>query len=115
MNWEIVKGVFGIVLLTIFIGGTLACFNEIVREKNGELSDKDWECINHPNFISNSTHGIVHSFGKCYYEIPHFYQTREVCRGGFLGVGQSCYESDNAYTESFSTTECFVLKTGERC
>ncbi len=54
--------------------------------------------------------------GKCYLPNYDSYETREVCRGGFIGIGQSCYESSETHYESYRLRDkCIVAKTGERC
>lgn len=78
-------------------------------------NSKNLACaISEFNVYSNSTEA-TYVFGKCYVPVYDSYQTREVCRGGFLGIGQSCYESEKAHTEVIRGSVCFKLKTGERC
>ena len=59
------------------------------------------------NTYSNSTKGYS----------KFFYKTKEVCRGGILGIGMSCYESEEERTKLYCTTKviCFNIKNGEKC
>ncbi|KKK90273.1 hypothetical protein LCGC14_2724740 [marine sediment metagenome] len=64
---------------------------------------------------TNITNGAQYMFGKCYFPEYHYYETKEVCKGGFIGIGQACYESSETHYESYTTTKCIVADTGERC
>ena len=64
---------------------------------------------------TNSSGDIQYMFGKCYFPDYHYYETREVCRGGLFGIGQACYESSETHYESYTTTRCIIAKTGEDC
>ncbi len=105
-----------IVLLSIGIIGIMVT---AMGDLKGNM-DGGNKCDYSPfNKYSNSTSGANKFFGKCYVSsqqcIP--YKTRNVCNGGFLGIGQSCYESDKERVECgwITKTTCFKLKTGELC
>lgn len=66
-------------------------------------------------FYSNASDAYSRSGSSCYVKIVSYFETREVCRGGFLGIGQSCYESDTFHSEGYTSYLCFNLKTGESC
>ena len=75
------------------------------------LSDTS-PCNKYTNATSS---GIRYISGLCYIPTYSYYETREVCRGGILGIGQSCYESDEKHTERIRGTKCIIADTGERC
>ncbi len=66
-------------------------------------------------YTNASSSDIKYMFGKCYIPTYDYYETNEVCRGGILGIGQSCYESSESHYESFRGSKCIVAKTGEPC
>ncbi len=67
------------------------------------------------NKYTNITGDGQYMFGKCYFQEYDYYETKEVCRGGFIGIGQACYESSETHYERYTTTKCIVADTGERC
>lgn len=80
-------------------------------------TNKDMECgVSKYNIYTNSTQGTKYFFGKCYVnDISGYYESKEVCKGGIFGIGQSCYESSETHLEPIPSTICFKLKNGERC
>ena len=82
-----------------------------IMEENEGTSQK---CTLSKYYKYNHTN-VYYTFGKCYVQITHRYQTKEVCRGGVLGIGQSCYEASESHTKFFYTTRCFNPETGESC
>lgn len=50
---------------------------------------------------------------KCCVGESRSYQTKEVCKGGILGIGQSCYEASEPHWESYVGTRCFDLRERE--
>lgn len=114
MKWyHILLGIVVVVVTAVLTYNALNIVNDFIE---GDQSDKSRECASSKyNTHTNSTEAY-YVFGKCYVEKHDYsYQTRNVCNGGFLGIGQSCYESDTPRTVSRSKEVCFVLETGERC
>ncbi len=64
---------------------------------------------------TNSTYGVKYIFGKCYVDGWKSYETHEVCKGGIIGIGMSCYESSEIHYKSYRVTKCYIAKTGEEC
>ncbi len=99
-------------LILVIIFGLLMVFWAIPTAGGllgvGKNMEKCWP-------YTNVTGGGQYIFGKCYFSGYNYYETREVCRGGFIGIGQACYESSETHYESYRTTKCIVAKTGERC
>ena len=66
-------------------------------------------------YTNSTSSAIKYMLGKCYIPTYSYYETNEVCRGGFIGIGQSCYESSKTHYESVRGYRCVVTKTGEEC
>ena len=102
--WYIIKNsVPLIILILLFI--SLYFWPGYVNNKLNE------ECYQY----TNSTSGVRYISGKCYITQYDYYETKNVCNGGILGVGQSCYESSETHYESYKYSICIVAKTGEKC
>ncbi len=102
--------ILGIIVLVFGVTQAL----EMVRPEYVE------DCISSEfnTFLNSSWRGeYSRLFNQCCVDtsIMDFYETKEVCRGGLFGIGQSCYESSESHMESYKIHRsiCFNLKTGE--
>ena len=70
------------------------------------------------NTYSNAT-GATKIFNRCYVDVGRCipYEKTYECHGGFIGIGQSCYELNKPETAcSWSNEEiCFDIRNGELC
>lgn len=110
---------FGFTIL-LLVGGFVLLSQIGVSGVNMPFNAAD-KC--YPYDSSNVSYGgvgdHVYYFGKCYMEECTYrgYETKEVCRGGFIGIGMSCYEASESHYESYKIcrTKCYIAKTGEKC
>ena len=105
MDKEIIKICFrtlGVVILIFYF----------FPQMEGALGIETSKC---DRFTNSTSSRIKYIFGKCYLPTYSHYETNVICRGGFIGIGQSCFESSETHYESVRGYRCVIAKTGEPC
>ncbi len=92
--------------------GVIIVLTVLMPQMEGAIGKNIEPCI---KYVNASSSAIKYLWGKCYIPTYSYYETNEVCRGGFVGIGQACYESSEIQYESIRGTRCIVAKTGEEC
>ena len=102
----------GVIYALLIVGASFMTSHalDILKENEGGSQT----CLSSKHYKYNHT-SVYYTWGKCYVEETHTYETKNVCQGGVLGIGQSCYEASEAHREFYSTTECFDPETGDSC
>ncbi len=106
MEWKI------IIQMGFMTLGVIILLTVLIPQMEGALGLNIEPCI---QYVNASSSAIKYVWGKCYIPTYSHYETNEVCRGGFIGIGQSCYESSEPHYESIRGYRCVVAKTGEAC
>lgn len=92
--------------------GIIVLLFMVMPQIEGALGISTSPCDEYTNSTSSD---IKYMWGKCYIPVYPGYETKEVCHGGILGIGQSCYESSETHYKSYKSYKCIIAETGEVC
>lgn len=112
-----ILGILRVVFTTALVFVTL---NLVGMTDPENIQSGSEECASSEyNIYTNQTQGHYKVFNRCYIRVNTYQQYTEPieCRGGFLGIGQSCVELSQPKTKTHVNTQriCINIKTGEKC